>query len=474
MSRLANKGFTARAPQTAQAVPELPDFDAQFASLDGGQRTNAALQNWWDVVRQRIEFTNGSNNNRMREFTASVNGLTARVTEIIEVQATADEYLEASWTMEAAAGPIVTGMKLFSASGPGTTVSYIAFQADRFQVNTASGGNKEIFSATATEVKLGDVLTVDLTNSKVFIGTGTYNNSNTAFYVDDDGFFSLKGKLRFDPTGSGTLTVDGTINAGAGSIGGWTINSTTIAQNNAILDSAGQLILGTSNDVIYISATDSTYRVWIGNATAGSAAFRVTKTGIMTAVAGVFSGTIVSTSGTIADFTLSSTTMVGGSGTDKLALDSSGTLVVGDYPSGQRTSLVRGSLTMTNSLNNLNIALAQSAANGYGFISVANSGGGVTFQVLGNTGATSAGSLATAHFDADVTTAVDVMAVHLRVFSDTGKTTQTFRVDSTNGYIYVQNVQVVRNQYGTPYPGGGADAAGLWAKDCLIYHGLGT
>lgn len=84
-------------------------------------------------------------------------------------------------------------------------------------------------------------------------------------------------------------------------------------------------------------------------------------------------------------------------------------------------------------------------------------------------------SLQTANFFANVTTAsVDAAAANLRVFSDTGRTTQTWRVDNTNGDMYVQNTRVVRAQYGTPNPGGGTDPEGVWAAACLVYHGLGV
>jgi hypothetical protein len=44
---------------------------------------------------------------------------------------------------------------------------------------------------------------------KIYIGTGDHGNSNTSFYVDGDGKFSIKDRIVWDPSGSGTLTVDG-------------------------------------------------------------------------------------------------------------------------------------------------------------------------------------------------------------------------------------------------------------------------
>lgn len=319
MPRLPNRGTTQRAPQTGASVPELPDFSPQLAEIPGGQETNAALQRWWDIVRQRIEFNNGSVDKRMQEYTRTIDGITGSITVLQEITSNVEDYLEARYTINVAAGAVVTGMTIFSATGPDTEVSEVAFQADRFKINTSTGGNKQIFSATASAVKLGDVLTVDLANAKMFIGVGDYADPNTAFYVDEDGFFSLKDKLYWNAL-TDVLTIEGTIIAEDGIIGGWTIGPTTLTGGNAILNSAGLLVLGTSNDIVYISAADPTYRIWVGNVTAGSATFRVSKTGVLTATGGVFSGTITSTTGTIGGFTLGATSLVLGTGADMVSV----------------------------------------------------------------------------------------------------------------------------------------------------------
>jgi len=66
-------------------------------------------------------------------------------------------------------------------------------------------------------------ITLDGGNKKIFIGTGTFGNANTGFYADNDGNFSLGNQLTF--TG-GNLAI-----AGAASIGGTT--ATTIANGAA-------------------------------------------------------------------------------------------------------------------------------------------------------------------------------------------------------------------------------------------------
>ena len=76
-----------------------------------------------------------------------------------------------------------------------------------------------------------------------------------------------------------SVDMSGHIIATSGAIAGWDITATTLLKNNATLDSAGKISLGTGNDIAILTAVDSTYRLWIGNATAGSATFTVTKGG---------------------------------------------------------------------------------------------------------------------------------------------------------------------------------------------------
>jgi hypothetical protein len=99
-----------------------------------------------------------------------------------------------------------------------------------------------------------------------------------------------------------SANITGAITATSGTIGGWTVNGSptnTITGGNATLAASGNLTLGTGNDVCRISADDATYRLWIGNATAGSASFRVGKNGALTCSGATVSGALTATSGSI-------------------------------------------------------------------------------------------------------------------------------------------------------------------------------
>jgi hypothetical protein len=73
-------------------------------------------------------------------------------------------------------------------------------------------------------LKVGDNgITLNGAAKAIYIGTGTYGNANTAFYVDSTNRFSLGNKLTFDT--SGNLIITGTINASSFNGGTITIGS---------------------------------------------------------------------------------------------------------------------------------------------------------------------------------------------------------------------------------------------------------
>lgn len=127
-------------------------------------------------------------------------------------------------------------------------------------------------------ILIGDA-TEPLTGAGVFMGNDGASTPGYDFRVGDPS----GNYLHWDDSAN-TLTLTGSISATSGTIGGFTIEATTITATNLTLDSAGQRIsLGSSNDIVILDADDATYRLWIGNATAASAPFSVTKAGAVTA-----------------------------------------------------------------------------------------------------------------------------------------------------------------------------------------------
>jgi hypothetical protein len=112
---------------------------------------------------------------------------------------------------------------------------------------------------------------------KFYAGTGNFYNTNTPFYLDNGGNFSLYNKLKFDIS-TQVLTVNGTIVATSGSIGGWTINGE-------------QLNSGAANTYVAINASSlSSYAFWAGAENPTQATFSITKSGSMYATSGIISG----------------------------------------------------------------------------------------------------------------------------------------------------------------------------------------
>lgn len=176
---------------------------------------------------------------------------------------------------------------------PSQSIDYAQTNLNNFMTGEDMQSSNFVSGSAGWQIKgNGDVEFNDgvfrgsLTATTIDIG----GSDSTSFHVDIDGNMWL-GAATF---ASGTFKVSnaGVLTATSGTIGGWTIGSATLTGGSATLDSTGVLTLGTTNDVVILSASDATYRLWIGNATAASGPFRVTKAGVVTATDITATGTI--------------------------------------------------------------------------------------------------------------------------------------------------------------------------------------
>ncbi len=151
------------------------------------------------------------------------------------------------------------------ASADATSKSDTAFNNAAAQVKLlADGGytgtfisNKEIFSPVvggtvgyfSNQFRVGNAgIVLDGVNKRIYIGSGTYANTNTGFYVDNNGNFSLGNKLSWN---NSVLAIEGTINATAGNFtGNITANTGTIG--SWIIDSGN---LRTANSRMILNPT---------------------------------------------------------------------------------------------------------------------------------------------------------------------------------------------------------------------------
>lgn len=125
-----------------------------------------------------------------------------------------------------------------------------------------------------------------------------FSYPNPAVAIDDVRFWA--GAAYADrATAPARITEAGVATFSSGTVGGWTLSSTTLVGGSVTLNSTGVITVGTSNDIATLSAVDATYRLWTGNATAASAPFRVTKAGALTATSATITGAITASSGSI-------------------------------------------------------------------------------------------------------------------------------------------------------------------------------
>ena len=133
-----------------------------------------------------------------------------------------------------------------------------------------------------------------ITSTGIGLATTT-GDATYAFWAGND----TPGSAEFRVSHAGALTatsatITGSITATSGTIGGWTINSTSIT------DAAG--VVGLSSAV----TGGDDIRFWAGDATPGSAEFRVTEAGALTATSATITGAITATSGAIGGWVVTS------------------------------------------------------------------------------------------------------------------------------------------------------------------------
>jgi hypothetical protein len=222
-------------------------------------------------------------------------------------------------------GDSTNKLEFVSSTGALTVTGAIARDANNYWNSTGfkigDGTNKlEFVSSTGALTVTGQ------------IARGVHN------YWNDSGFKvgNTTNNLEF-VSSTGALTVTGSVNASGGAIAGWSISPTQISKGSTILDSSS------TNGFIQIGSGSSFFKassdgIQLGDATFGSAPFRVTPAGVLTATgatisgaitatSGSFTGSLTSTSGTVGGFTLSPTSIF--SGTD-LVIENTGQITGGN------------------------------------------------------------------------------------------------------------------------------------------------
>lgn len=130
--------------------------------------------------------------------------------------------------------------------------------------------------------------------------TGPTPLSGARVRFDSSGLFAYDSTSTSNSTGQtvAITAADGKIDARQGYIGGWTINGTaqttgSIYSSNTKLESNGNItvgdITGTLGSIVRLSASDPTYRIYVGSQDSSNAKFKVGKDGTLYATGAVIS-----------------------------------------------------------------------------------------------------------------------------------------------------------------------------------------
>jgi hypothetical protein len=147
----------------------------------------------------------------------------------------------------------------------------------------------------STTPLIGGNTGISIGSGKIYIGIGTYNNSNTGFYVDSTGQFSLKDKLTWDGT---TLSVTGAVTATSGTFTG--------AVNATSGNFTGSVSVGTNGDIrsgqtaydtgtgFFLGSPGGNPRFSIGNSAGNKMTWDGTTLNIVGTITGTLTGSISS------------------------------------------------------------------------------------------------------------------------------------------------------------------------------------
>jgi hypothetical protein len=200
--------------------------------------------------------------------------------------------------------------KLLVGSGSGERIQ---FDGNNLLVSSSDfyfGNNTNFISGSSGNIKIQSSGETTLSGSGVNILTPQFflGKKSSAFVSGSSGNIEISASS-FHLDRLGNVTMSGSIKASDGTIGGFTINPSTITATNFTLDPANKFISLGSGDDIFIADADT--GIQLGDATFGDAPFSVTKGGF-----------IKSTTGEIGGFRINSTEIT--SSANGLVLRSSG------------------------------------------------------------------------------------------------------------------------------------------------------
>lgn len=374
---------------SSSVLPDFPNFDPGLIDQPGGVETNDAIQEWWTNAKTQILALQNTNQQGIQKafaqsqastgtlqaeidaeqiaradgdealatditivsatLSTDISMVSAAVTTEATARATADGFLEGKYTLTVQAGNVVTGMNITSSTGSGTDISSVTFVAADFLIYNSITG-LQMFEVNGTGVQLGGVVFVDTSGQKLYIGAGNYNNSDTAFYVDSAGNFSLKDHLSFNGS---LLSVSGAIN----------LTSTASPSGSGLF--IGSDFLGYYTSGAWKTYMDSSGNFYLGG-TGGALLWDEAGGNLLIQGNAVFSGTL--------DV---------GSGLSRTRIDT--TLLTYGYGQTERIELSNnGTSAQLNLFSSSNAVVQLGGLSGAGFINVSQSGGSIVSSLDSN------------------------------------------------------------------------------------------
>lgn len=206
-----------------------------------------------------------------------------------------------------------------------TSVSVDATIPDRSISNVklvlASITDAEIANSTISAGKLNIPELDDITKAAGTLTSGTIQNFNITTPTITGGTWS--GGTLSTAVITGEFTGKAIITSVGSEVGPFNVTSAKL-YSGAVEHNASQSYYGTGNDIAILDSTDGTYRLAVGHASYGSAPFRVTKAGVLTAVGATIT-TPTLTGGTISGTSISNSSV----SATTLSVDPSSTVSIG-------------------------------------------------------------------------------------------------------------------------------------------------
>jgi Cu/Ag efflux protein CusF len=194
------------------------------------------------------------------------------------------------------------------------------------------------------EINQGAIGGMQFTETKAYYGTGTFNNSNTPFYVDTSSNFSLGSALSFNGT---TLTIGGyaTDTDIADFITGAEVNANVTSISGGVIQT-GTILADRMNVSTISSIAADLGSITAGSINIGSGAFTVSSSGVMTATGATVSGNITATT-----LNVSGATVTGTLDAEVITLNGTPLDDIFAYNSGTGETTISGSESLTGNLS---------------------------------------------------------------------------------------------------------------------------